>query len=446
MQRALSLNSSPDIGVPLRLLLSAPVFVLLAALLLLWEGPTAMVSRWTAPTLAITHLLTLGALASAMAGAMMQILPVATGINVYSPRMTSTAVHGLLSSGTLVLAAGFLSGRTGLFPLAGGLLGGALLWLALACAGGLWLYRKQATKGSIEILSATRFAILALAVTATIGVVLAAGWAGWLPLSRPLTDVHAAWGLLGWVGLLIIGMAYQVIPIFQVTELYPKVVTRWLAPALFVLLVAFTANHYLASSIQWEIGRAIALLLLGGCLIFAAITFQLLWTRKRPEPDTTTLFWRTAMISLAGCAPVWLLQISGTGDFTVTLGVLFLVGFAWSAINGMLYKIIPFLLWYHLQKDLTIALRVVPKVKQIIPDEIAARQFWPHLAALLLLVAASLKPMMFTHAAALALAVSVLWLGWNIMLALRLFVRARQEIAQALKTATPPWQLTPDKR
>ncbi|NYT59563.1 hypothetical protein H0A65_11590 [Alcaligenaceae bacterium] len=440
MQRALSLNSSPDIGVPLRLLLSAPVFVLLAALLLLWEGPTAMVSRWTAPTLALTHLLTLGALASAMAGAMMQILPVATGINVYAPRTTSTAVHSLLSSGTLVLAAGFLSGQAWLFPLAGGLLGGALLWLAVACAGGLWHYRKQSTKGSIEILAATRFAIMALTVTATIGIILAAGWAGWLPLSRLLTDMHAAWGLLGWVGLLIIGMAYQVIPIFQVTELYPKTVTRWLAPTLFVLLVAFTVNRYLTSSIQWEIGRAIALLLLGGFLVFAAITFQLLWTRKRPEADTTTLFWRTAMVSLAGCAPVWLLQISGAGDFTVTLGVLFIVGFAWSAINGMLYKIIPFLLWYHLQKDLTIALRVVPKVKEIIPDAIAIRQFWPHLVALLLLVAASFKPMPFTHASALALAVSALWLLWNIAYALRLFKLAKREIAQALATTTPPWQ------
>src|SRR5690606_19833589 len=105
MQRALSFNSSPPISVPLRLLLSAPVFVLLAALLLLWVGPGAMVSRWTAPTLAITHLFTLGALASAMAGAMMQILPVATGINVLAPRITSAGVHGLLSIGTLTLAA-----------------------------------------------------------------------------------------------------------------------------------------------------------------------------------------------------------------------------------------------------------------------------------------------------------------------------------------------------
>src|SRR3546814_11026137 len=92
-----------------------------------------------------------------------------------------------------------------------------------------------------------------------------------------MTDLHAGWGLLGWVGILLIGMAYQVIPIFQVTELYPKPITRWLAPAIFVLLAAFTVTSYAVSPIQWETGRAIAVLLLAACLVFAAINFQLLW-------------------------------------------------------------------------------------------------------------------------------------------------------------------------
>lgn len=440
MQRALSFNSSPPVSVPLRLLLSAPVFVVLAALLLLWWGPVALASRWTAPVLALTHLFTLGVLASAMAGAMMQILPVATGINVLAPRLTSVAVHVLLSLGTLALVGGFLSAHTWLFHMALTLLGGALLWLIAAGTGGLWRYRRQATKGSGEILVGTRFALAALLATLILGALLAANWAGWLSISKQITDLHGMWGLLGWVGLLLIAMAYQVIPIFQVTELYPKAMTRWLTPTLFVLLTAYTVNLLVDSPIQWEAGRLIAIVLLAAYTLFAITTFQLLWTRKRPQADTTTLFWRTAMVSLAACAPVWLLHIAEVGDYTVTLGMLFIVGFAWSAINGMLYKIIPFLLWYHLQKDLTVALRVVPKVKQIIPDAVAAKQFWPHLIAVLLLAAASLHPQPFTHAAALALAVSALWLLWNLSQALRLFLQAQKDIAQALATTSAPWQ------
>ena len=107
----------------------------------------------------------------------------------------------------------------------------------------------------------------------------------------------------------------------------------------------------------------------------------------------------------------------------------------------MLYKIIPFLLWYHLQKDLTVALPEVPKVKQIIPDTMAARQFWPHLLALLLLVLASLQPMFFTHAAALAVVISMLWLLWNITQALQQFQQAKRQIVKALAVAQAPWKV-----
>src|SRR5690606_38013053 len=101
MQRALSFTRSPPLSVPLRFFLNAPLFALLAAVLLLWAGPEALQSRWTPYTLALTHLLTLGVLGSAMAGAMMQILPVATGIHVLKPRLTAVVVHALLTAGTV---------------------------------------------------------------------------------------------------------------------------------------------------------------------------------------------------------------------------------------------------------------------------------------------------------------------------------------------------------
>src|SRR3546814_17485279 len=108
MQRALSFQQSPASGVPLRFLFTAPVFVLLAALLLLWSGPAALASRWTGQALALTHLLTLGVLANAMAGALMPILPVATGIRVLAPRATSIVVHAFLNLGVQI---GRASGR-----------------------------------------------------------------------------------------------------------------------------------------------------------------------------------------------------------------------------------------------------------------------------------------------------------------------------------------------
>ncbi|MGB3290893.1 MAG: hypothetical protein WBA83_16600 [Burkholderiaceae bacterium] len=438
MQRALSFQQSPAPGVPLRFLFTAPLFVLLAALLLLWSGPSALASRWTGPALALTHLFTLGVLANAMAGALMQILPVATGVSALAPRATSVIVHTLLNLGTLSLAAAFLSFTPWMFALALGLLCMALGVFLAACAGGLWKYRKQATKGSTEILATTRLALAALLAATILGAMLAASFAWPLPFSRALTNAHGAWGLLGWVGLLVVGISYQVIPIFQVTEIYPKPVTRWLAPTIFVLLAAYMANTLAPPAMRLEIDLAISAVALAAYTIYAVVTLRLLWTRKRPKADATTRFWHTAMLCLAACGPVWLAQAAGVKDLSVSLGVLFIVGFGWSAVNGMLYKIIPFLLWYHAQRDLAIALRVVPKVKDFIPDAIAARQYWAHLAALLLLLSASLLPAVFAHAAGLALAISAAWLLLNMTQALRFYLRARKRIALALAELPQP--------
>jgi hypothetical protein len=432
MQRALSFHQSPPLSVPLRFFLNVPIFGVLAGLTLLIAGPQALVSRWTDYSLAITHLLTLGILASAMVGALMQILPVATGVTIAGGRATATVVHAGLSAGALCLAAAFLRPLPWLFTLALLLLGVAFTWFLCACVLGFWRYRGNALPGAAEILSAVRLALAALLVTAVLGVVLASGLAWSLPLPfTVLTNIHAAWGLLGWVGLLVVGIAFQVIPIFQVTELYPRTVSKWLPVSIFVLLVALSAGLSFQVDAQ-AIVRVAGAWLGAAYAIFAATTFYLLWTRKRPKPDTTTLFWRTSMVSLACCGPVWLAQTLSDSDHAITLGMLFIAGFAWSALNGMLYKIIPFLLWHAAQKDLKIALRVVPKVKEIIPDSMARPQYWAHLLSLLLLLAAGLWPWAFTHAAGAAIMLSAAWLAWNMAAALRLYVRAKKQIALAL--------------
>lgn len=437
MRRALAFDNSPALSVPLRFLLTAPVFALLACILLLVAGPQAFASRWTPYALALTHLFTLGVLASVMAGALMQILPVACGINVLAPRRTSLAVHTMLTLGTLLLAAAFLLSYPLLFELAMCALMLAFVWLLAACAGGFWRHRANSAKGAEDVLLAGRLALGALFIAVAFGGTLAAAFA-WPGLRLPmmlLTNIHAAWGLLGWVGLLVAGMAYQVIPIFQVTELYPRPITRWMAPLVFILLVFWTVAA-LQIGLGHAAGRLLAALILASYALFAGTTLYLLHTRKRPDADATTLFWRTAMLSLTACTLLWPLQRVTGSDYSITLGVLFIVGFAWSAINGMLYKILPFLLWHHAQKNLVVALRMVPKVKNILPDAIAIRQFRAHACGLPLLIAATVWPKPFTHIAALAMAVSVIWLGWNMVGAIRVYLNAKKQIAAALKQRT----------
>lgn len=432
MQRALSFDSSPPLKAPLPFLISTVLFVLLAALVLLWSGPTTLDSRWNGNILALTHLFTIGVLANVMVGALIQILPVATNIKVLATTLTARVVHICISLGALLLAVAFLRVSTFLFGASAIILTIGFLWFAIACIGGMVRYKKQASKGSPAILLAVRLAVISLVITILFGLTLAGSMALALPLPRHLTDLHVGWGLLGWIGLLIAGISFQVIPMFQVTELFPKKITRWLALGIFIALGIITANSLYSWSAQQEASLFIALTILVGYLLYAATTFELLRKRKRPEPDTTTILWRMALICLMAIVPVWLLHIAQIADFSVLLGVLFIVGFAWSAVNGMLYKIIPFLLWYNTQRNLMVALRVVPKVRHFIPDSHARPQAYVHGVALLLLVMATIRPVWFTHAAAAALALSSAWLLVNILRALKLYLDAKQKIATEL--------------
>jgi hypothetical protein len=434
MERVLAFEQAPSLTGPLRFFLSAPLFAFAAAILLLWQGPEALASRWSPATLALTHLLTLGFLASSMIGALIQILPVVAGVSIPKTHTTAVGVHLLLVSGTALLVAAFWHTQPGLFKLALICLGTAFVWLLLACAIGLWQARRPASSATVNTIT---MALAALTVTVILGATLASAFAWPLPLSLPLlllTDLHAAWGLLGWVGLLVIGVAFQVVPMFQVTSVYPGHITRWLAASLLGLLLLWSIAAIVFQRSHWST-TILAALVLSGYLVFALTTLHLLWHRKRPKPDATTWFWRASMGSLLASGAIWLLQQSGNyPQLSLTLGMLFIVGFGYSVINGMLYKIVPFLVWYHLQHSMRKGQRA-PSVRDVIPDSIAVRQFAAHLIALLLLVGATLWPAGLTHAAALALAVSSGWLWLNLFQATRLYLRVKRNAESSLVVA-----------
>ena len=89
--------------------------------------------------------------------------------------------------------------------------------------------------------------------------------------------------------------------------------------------------------------------------IFAATTLWLLAHRRRKVGDASLAFWRLGLMSLlaaVACVPLALRQQSS--DPTLLLaGVLFMAGFALSVVNAMLYKIVPFLIWLHLQQRIS---------------------------------------------------------------------------------------------
>ena len=403
MQRALSFDDTPALSVPLPFLLAAPWFAVAAALLLLWQGDAALATRWSPVTIALTHLLTLGFLGMAMAGALLQLLPVVAEFAIPHIRLVARAAWAGLACGAPLLAAALLAGVPALFGAAAAVLGLPVLafLIALGCA-----LARRASRGALPMIAGMRLAVLALGATAALGLSLAAFFAGGpaLPVVM-LADLHAAWGLLGWVAVLVAAVAFQVIPMFQATPTYPRTLAYALPPAITLLLAACSAAAVLRPAWQRVPATALALCLAA----FAGVTLYLLSKRRRPAPDVTTLYWRLSMASLLACVVLYLWPGQEPGWRALLLGVLFIAGFAMSAVNGMLYKIVPFLLWYHLAQA-GVARGAVPSVNAWVAERGAKRQFGWHAAAVAALASAVLAPAL-ARAAGVVFAVASGWLA-----------------------------------
>jgi hypothetical protein len=417
-RQGLTFDQGPAFGAPMRLFLAAPLFVMLAAAASLLLLEDWLAGRWSGASMALTHLITLGYLGTVMQGALLQMLPVVLGSPVPGARLLSWLGLVGLGAGAPMLALGILLGEPVCLMAAMVLL--ALAWLPFL--GGLALALTRTLAGG-EMAWPIRLAALALVATALSGLFMAGSLAGLWPLPEMFATVglHAAWGLFGWVEILIVGVAYQVIPMLQLTPAYG----RWLRRALAWLLPASMLVFSLAMLFDEAIwvGAAACVFGVGASLAFALATLHLLGQRRRKLPDVTLDFWRLSMVALAVSALLFglldVLPESRHDAAELSLGLVFLLGFAASAVNGMLYKIVPFLAWFHLQSQTGASAGTIPNMREMMSESRMRRHFRLHLAAVCLIAP---SPFLWPWLASLGLVAEaagahLLWLNLQVALA-----------------------------
>ncbi len=406
MGPGLALEQAPPFSAPLRFFLTAPWFLAVAGLFAAWQ-PDWAGDHLTSAALALTHLVTLGFLGMVMLGAMTQMLPVVAGAPVPAVKPVTTLSHLCLILGTSFLAWGLFAGEAWALEAAGLILALGLATFLVVAA--ISLSRSR----SLDTLRAMGVALAALAITLALGLLLTGWLAGLWPLDAPLAWLarHVLAGLAGWVGILVMGTAWQVVPMLQLTPPYPPRQTRG-------LLIAASASLAAALLLPspWGILGEFGLSLSG--IMFALITLNLQWRRKRKIPDIGLAFWRLGMLCLILAASLY--PFAESEPLKIVTGLLFLLGFAASVVNGMLYKIVPFLAWFHLKAQKGIMSSGLPSMKNYLPDTPATGQFRIHAAALACLLFAPFLPV-FAIPGGLLLAASAAWLGWNLLKAARIF-------------------------
>jgi len=421
MRRALDYDHMPAPATPLAFLLAAPWFGAAAGLVAAWYGPDVFASRWHPAALAAVHLVTLGMLTMTMAGSLLQMLPAVAGLPLAGAVGGARRAWMPLGAGAALLAAAFLSGRAPLFALGAGLLAGAFALLLACLLPTLWPRRRRAPAAVGHIVSGMRAACAALVACIAAGLALAAWLAGGPAVPVPaLVDVHAGLGLAGWVVPLVLAVSFQVIPMFQATGPFPARPARLLVPLVLLALALWSAGRWLDGG--WRLPAALA----GAALVtLYACQAATLLRRARSSSGSAagTAYWLLALAALVGAA--WLFAWPGEASDarSAAVGVCFLPGFALSAVNGMLYRIVPFLVWYHVRARAAPDVPV-PKIADLIGPARARLQGRWHLAAVLAGLGACAWPGLARPAGVL-LAVACLRLGLDLA---RPVLRYRREL------------------
>ena len=422
MQALLSFDQAPPLSAPLRFFLTAPLFAMLAGALIVYTGPEVLTSRWAPSTLALTHLITVGFMLQVMLGALLQLLPVMVGANMRQPLATARLVHIALTLGTFSLVAAFMTNEPLLFSTAVAFLAGGVLcfiWPA-----GHALGRIATSNPTVRGL---KMAFVGLAVTVLSGSVLAfaLGWSIPLPLFE-LTNLHLRWGFIAWTCILLAAVSLVVVPMFQLTPEYPG----WFAQNFAFALLSILSMWTLAALLGW---MTLELLLGTAILAFAAtfsgLTLQLLRSSKRPKHDASHHLWRLSMSSaLLACALVFVCifipSLTTLPETPLLLGVLLASCFM-SAAVGMLYKIVPFLVWSHLQNRGRV---LAPNMKKILPQSRIDHQMLAHFMACALLVLSVFWPDWFVRPAGLTLLVANAWLLRNLVYATAVYRKHLSEL------------------
>lgn len=307
-------------------------------------------------TLVLVHLVAIGWLSLAMAGALLQFVPVLVSRPLAFPRLALPALF-TLTTGLILLCAGFatlagwIEASLDLLPLGAAFLLTGFSLLGLMLVATLLSARPIALFARFVLTGLACLAVTALSGTAFTA--LLSGRGDWLSTVSLLPDglpFHALLGLGGWLGLIAIGVSYRFFIMFMMA---PEPPARRVRPVLllaslglglaFAGLVAPFAG--LEPGAAW-IAAALAVLILAGTF-YGRDILALYRARRRKALEINMLASIPAFGAFGlGLVLLPIAVIANAGDGLIA-ALVFLVAFGW--LGGLtlaqLVKIVSFVTW-----------------------------------------------------------------------------------------------------
>lgn len=331
------------LSVPMRFFGAAAAFQLVAWVALgLGAEQVPRFAGGTGWPLAALHAVTLGMLAMSAVGASLQMMPVAT-LQPLAWRTAPRVVWWLLVPGVAALVLGMGLQRTALMALAA-----VPVVIALAIYALLLARNLVGARGMAGVRAMGWLALAALAAALASAAALVAVWAGWAAWPRPgLLMLHITGAVFGFMGLLALGLANILVPMFALGPVPPERVqlrVAALAAAAIVLAVpvaldlwpreALLAAVACAASASALHLRSMQQVLRQGMRRHLGGSFQLV-----------RLGWGALLVTWA-LAAWWAVDGERAGLATALLACA-VAGWLMSFLLGIVQRIVPFLVSMH---------------------------------------------------------------------------------------------------
>lgn len=358
--------------VRLYFIIATITFIFLNGLMLLSSGYISGF-HFQPKILSFAHMAVLGWATMIIMGAMTQLVPVILETSLFSVWI---AKWGLW---LYVLAVTTITGHFWFFAIKGG----GMAWAAgiAFTAVVLFVINVGLTLTKVKKINITIAHIIAaivyLTVVASIGFVL--GYNLSIPFIKGnhlnYMALHAAIGFGGWFSMIIMGVTYKLLPMFTLSYTY-KNWPGWAAFSLVNLgiigiIIEFLTNRPFYSSV----------LILAGLIMFSYQVVLIMKGRMRKALDVGLrhALFSYVYIPVAAVLGV-VISLSNMDDemreriiliygFTVLFGCITLL------IIGMMYKIVPFLVWFHKYSD-KVGKEKVPLLKDMFSERLGNIQFW----------------------------------------------------------------------
>jgi hypothetical protein len=421
----------PSVSLPLRFVVTG-LLALFVGMGWLVAQPQLLTSyHYNQNIIALTHLFVLGWLGSTVMGAMYQLVPVALETRLYSERLAKWQFlfHAVGFVGMVwmfhkwdmkqvghfgsVMAVGvglfvFNIARTLLrvpkWGVVATAIASSLIWFSVTILAGLFIAAAKCSYDSTEGLATADGVRTVVSGLRAVGAFMAHFDA------LNAMHAHAHLGEVGFFTMLIVGVSYKLVPMFTLSEIQ----NQRRAMLSVVLLNAGLLGSVVSILLRSQLKFVFALVIVAALAFYAIELAAIVRARKRSALDWGVRSFLTAVamllpLSLLGTILAWpSLPLSEfNGQLENLYGFLGLIGFVTFAVLGMLIKIIPFLVWFHVYSP-HVGRAQVPVLASMYSERLQIASYWTWLVGMAAMVAGIvLQNAITVRSGAMLLALSV---------------------------------------